>query len=247
MPEEQCVSLTDVTFAFGKSAPVLAVSKLSIATEEKVFVYGPSGSGKSTLLGLVAGVLVPEQGSVDVLGSNLATLSATRRDRLRADRLGVIFQQFNLVPYLDLIENVLLPCRFSPARARRVAGSAQERAVKARDMLVRLGLEHEVSSGQVASELSTGQQQRVAAARALIGAPSLIIADEPTSALDTEARSIFIETLLGEADKAAVLFVSHDMSLAAHFDRQISMVEINKAKSTAAAKTHAPERELRSV
>ncbi|MEO0881981.1 MAG: ABC transporter ATP-binding protein [Pseudomonadota bacterium] len=243
-----CIAMKDVTFAFGARAPVLAVSDLTVAAGEKVFVHGPSGSGKSTLLGLIAGVLVPENGTVEVLGHPLADLSAPHRDRLRAEHFGVIFQQFNLVPYLDLVENVLLPCRFSAARAARVGESAKAREAKAREMLVRLGLAQEVANGQVASELSTGQQQRVAAARALIGTPSLIIADEPTSALDTDARAVFIETLLTEAKDASVVFVSHDLSLAGHFGCKISMPEINlAAQNGSISESAAPVRQVGSV
>ncbi|MEM6898478.1 MAG: ABC transporter ATP-binding protein [Pseudomonadota bacterium] len=222
------ILLKNVQFGFGSDEPILKVEEFAVSAAENVFVYGPSGSGKSTLLGIIAGVLVPSGGAVSVMGQDLVGLSAARRDRLRAEHFGVIFQQFNLVPYLDLVENVLLPCRFSYARAKRVAESAKGREERARSMLVQLGLEKELSRGQVASELSTGQQQRVAAARALIGSPSLIIADEPTSALDTETRSIFIETLLSEAEQASVIFVSHDLSLSTHFDREISISTINR-------------------
>ncbi|MEL6324630.1 MAG: ATP-binding cassette domain-containing protein, partial [Pseudomonadota bacterium] len=200
--ETLAIKLNGVMFAFGGPQPVLEIEDMGVPAGEKVFVFGPSGSGKSTLLGLIAGVLVPERGTVEVFGQSLTDVSAAERDRLRAEKLGVIFQQFNLVPYLDLLENVLLPCQFSPGRAARVAESVQGRREKATELLNRLGLAREVSAGRTASQLSTGQQQRVAAARALIGAPSLIIADEPTSALDTDARSVFIETLLTEAKDA---------------------------------------------
>ena len=234
------IVLKDVLFAFDASTPVLSISDMTVESGEKVFVHGPSGSGKSTLLGLIAGILVPDTGSVEVLGHNLARLSASQRDSLRAEHVGVIFQQFNLVPYLDLVENVLLPCRFSSARASRVADTAKAREIKAREILFRLGLGPEVEKGQLARELSTGQQQRVAAARALLGTPSLIIADEPTSALDTEARAVFIETLLAEADHASVVFVSHDLSLAPHFDRQVSMRDVNEVNRAQTSKPREP-------
>lgn len=141
--------------------------------------------------------------------------------------MGVIFQQFNLVPYLNLVENVLLPCRFSSVRAERVGTTETARTEKARDLLSRLGLNEEAQANRQAAELSVGQQQRVAAARALIGSPSLIIADEPTSALDAETRDTFIKTLLSEAHDAAVLFVSHDAALSKHFDRLTAMETVN--------------------
>ncbi len=195
---------------------------------ERVFLRGPSGSGKSTLLGLIAGVLAPQQGSVRVLGEDMTALSASRRDRLRADHVGVIFQMFNLVPYLSATGNVLLPLRFSPAR-RKAAGSDAEG--EARRLLARLGLEDERLLARRVSDLSVGQQQRVAAARALIGAPDLIIADEPTSALDADARDRFIALLSEEVTRsgASLLFVSHDASLAPLFTRAVDLAAINRA------------------
>ena len=154
-------------------------------------------------------------------------MNSAARDRVRADAMGVIFQQFNLVPYLNLTENVLLPCRFSPDRASRVGATEAERIEKARALLSRLGLAEEARANRAAAELSVGQQQRVAAARVLIGSPSLIIADEPTSALDSETRNTFIETLISEAQDAAVLFVSHDALLSEHFDRLVAIDSIN--------------------
>ncbi len=192
-----------------------------------MFLQGPSGSGKSTLLGVIAGVFAPTAGEAMILGQPFHKMTAAARDRVRADAMGVIFQQFNLVPYLNLIENVLLPCRFSRHRAARVGPTEAERIDKAKRLLNRLGLKEEAGANRPAAELSVGQQQRVAAARALIGLPSLIIADEPTSALDAETRDAFIETLLSEAEQAAVLFVSHDASLSKHFDRLVVIEDIN--------------------
>ncbi|MEM9014035.1 MAG: ABC transporter ATP-binding protein [Pseudomonadota bacterium] len=216
-----------LTFAWKAGVDVLSIPALHIKSGEKLFLKGPSGSGKSTLLGVIAGVFAPTSGHVKILGQPFHQLSAAARDRVRADAIGVIFQQFNLVPYLNLTENVLLPCRFSASRAARVGNSETERTEKSEDLLSRLGLGDEVRDARSAAELSVGQQQRVAAARALIGSPSLVIADEPTSALDAETRDTFIGTLLAEAGDAAVLFVSHDAALARHFDRVLSLNDIN--------------------
>lgn len=205
----------------------LSIRNFSIGCGERLFLRGPSGSGKSTLLGVIAGVFSPTAGEVSILGHPFHEMSAAARDRVRADAIGVIFQQFNLVPYLNLVENVLLPCRFSRDRAARVGANEAERIDKAKSLLNRLGLDEKTRANRSAAELSVGQQQRVAAARALIGSPSLIIADEPTSALDAETRNAFIETLLTEANKAAVLFVSHDASLAEHFDHVVAIENIN--------------------
>lgn len=226
-----CVKIQDVEFSWPNGAIALSVPEFSIGSGEKLFLQGPSGSGKSTLLGLIAGVFVPTSGEATILGNPFHTMSAGARDHVRADAIGVIFQQFNLVPYLTLVENVLLPCRFSTSRRDRVGATATQRTDKAKELLTRLGLEEEAQGNRTASMLSVGQQQRVAAARALIGSPSLLIVDEPTSALDAQTRNTFIDTLLSEAKEAAVLFVSHDSTLAEHFGRAIEMDDVNSTLS----------------
>ncbi|MGF1543980.1 MAG: ATP-binding cassette domain-containing protein [Parvularculaceae bacterium] len=229
MSDQLSVFVKDLTFAWPNGPTILAVPEFKIARGEKVFLQGASGSGKSTFLGLIAGVFGAGSGELNVLGRSLRTLGASKRDALRAGGIGVIFQQFNLVPYLSLVENVLLPCRFSAARAARIGSTGALRRKAALELLDRLGLSAEAREGRAASALSVGQQQRVAAARALIGAPSLIIADEPTSALDAASRDAFIKTLLQEGRDASALFVSHDASLAAPFDRSETMAGVNAA------------------
>ncbi len=217
----------DLHFAWpGDRDDVLALEGFSLRPGRRLFVHGPSGCGKSTLLGLLAGVLVPRQGEVKLLGEDWARLPAARRDARRADHVGVIFQQFNLLPYLSALDNVLLPCRFSRRRAERAA----DPAAAARGLLQRVGLPESLWA-RPARLLSVGQQQRVAAARALIGAPELVIADEPTSALDAALRDEFMALLLGQcqASGASLVFVSHDERLAAAFDEQLDLPRLNKA------------------
>lgn len=228
--EDAAIEIKSVVFAWPGQAPVLNVDRFSLSRGERVFLVGPSGSGKSTLLGLIAGVSKPQQGEINVLGADMAALSDSRRDALRADQLGVIFQLFNLLPFLSPIENVLLPLRFSSARARRVEGSDRSEALR---LLNRLGLAGDVLT-RPAVNLSVGQQQRVAAARALIGSPGLVIADEPTSALDADTRDAFIGLLKEECARtgAALLFVSHDPGLAGSFERVVDLREINTAGET---------------
>jgi putative ABC transport system ATP-binding protein len=164
-----------------------------------------------------------------VLDQDLSTLSSASRDRMRADHLGVIFQMFNLVPYLSVIGNVTLPLKFSAARRKAVAGAPDD---EARRLLGRLGLTDRRLLERRVSDLSVGQQQRVAAARAVIGGPEIVIADEPTSALDSEVRDRFIALLSEETARtgAALLFVSHDASLAGLFDRAVDLADINRAE-----------------
>ena len=204
----------------------LAIPELHIAAGESVFLHGPSGCGKSTLLGLLAGVLVPTAGEVKLLGRPWSALPGAARDRLRADHVGFVFQQFNLLPYLSVLDNVTLPCRFSARRAER-AGDVTSRA---HELLARVGLPDALWPRR-ADELSVGQQQRVAAARALIGRPELVIADEPTSALDAERQEAFLALLAGEclAAGSTLLFVSHDRRLATGFDRELSLASISPA------------------
>jgi putative ABC transport system ATP-binding protein len=219
------VFIEDAIFAYARGKTVLRVPALEIERGERVFIYGPSGSGKTTLLGLMAGVLRADAGAVRVLGSNLTDLSNRQRDALRAAHIGYIFQLFNLIPYLSVLENIVLPCRLSRERRERLGGVAPEKAAAAlADALQIHGLLHER-----VTRLSVGQQQRVAAARALIGAPELVIADEPTSALDSDRRESFLELLFARcADAGATLvFVSHDRQLQHMFDRALSLVDLN--------------------
>jgi putative ABC transport system ATP-binding protein len=185
-------------------------------------LFGPSGSGKTTLLGLLAGVLAGYTGSVEVLGQDMAKLRGSARDAFRGTHIGYIFQQFNLIPYLTVRENITLPGRLQPARGKQ-AGDVTAVAQ-------RLGIASLLERG--VTELSVGQQQRVAAARALLGGPELLIADEPTSALDFDHRERFLELLFENCalTNSTLLFVSHDRSLAGKFDRQLSLVDFNRAQ-----------------
>ena len=210
----------------GQSSDTLAIPQLQVKTGEHIFLRGESGSGKTTLLNLLAEILAPTEGKIRLLGEDLEKASSRKRDRFRADHMGVIFQQFNLLPYLSVIENITLPCHFS-SRRKQKAGDAEATAKR---LLDHLQLDTSLRQKRV-TELSVGQQQRVAVARALIGQPEIIIADEPTSALDTGTRDRFIQLLFSEAEaqKSTIIFVSHDPQIATHFPRVIELSEINKA------------------
>jgi putative ABC transport system ATP-binding protein len=236
---DHIVDLADVRFAWdGIGAPaVVDIRSLRIARGERLFLRGPSGSGKSTLLSLLAGVAVAQSGAVRVLSQDLAALGGAARDRFRADHVGFIFQMFNLIPYLTVLENVMLPCGFSERRrgkARQAGGSVRDEAVR---LLSHLDMAQPSLLRRPVTALSVGQQQRVAAARALIGAPELIIADEPTSALDADRRQAFIELLFKECarERATLVFVSHDATLAGLFDRALEFAQLNLAANGAAA------------
>ncbi|MEN1729080.1 MAG: ABC transporter ATP-binding protein [Pseudomonadota bacterium] len=221
------LEINDLQFTWpGHADPVLIIDSLQIQAGEKLFLRGPSGSGKSSLLALIGGLIQPQSGVLTCLNEALTSLRGPKRDRFRADHLGVVFQQFNLLPWLDVRANVMLPCRFARRRAQRAGNinSAAEALLQAMD------LEPDLWSRR-ADELSVGQQQRVAAARALIGQPELVLADEPTSALDSDRRDSFLELLFAQCEQAgsALLFVSHDQELAGRFDRQLDLASINRA------------------
>ncbi len=209
----------------------LSVENFTVERGEAVLLVGSSGSGKSTLLSLVCGTILAQDGRVCVDDTDLAQLSARRRDRFRADRIGVIFQQFNLLPYASLLDNILLPLTFAGERRARVADPTGEATRLCREMGVPETLLH-----QKAAHLSVGQQQRVAAARALIGAPGLILADEPTSALDADAQAGFLDLLFSQIGDtgSSLLLVSHDQRLAPRFDRTVSMAALVTGREQAA-------------
>ncbi|CAN0428037.1 unnamed protein product, partial [Discosporangium mesarthrocarpum] len=154
----------------------------------------------------------------------------SKRDTFRADHIGLIFQLFNLVPYLSLIENVLLPCRFSARRRARTALEGSDPVSEARRLLVHMGIPETALAGQKVTDLSVGQQQRVAAARALIGTPEIVIADEPTSALDEDARQSFLDILFESTsrNRQTLIFVSHDRRMESLFDRHVVLSDINR-------------------
>ena len=186
-------------------------------------MLGESGSGKTTLLSLICGFLNPLSGSISINGSTINKLSSKTKDEHRADNIGIIFQQFNLLPYANVIDNIVLPLYFSKVRSANVTNQRES----ALNLCKQLRLPDDIDQYK-ASSLSVGQQQRVAVARALIGNPSLVIADEPTSSLDTDAQQIFLDLMFEQIsnNKSTLLMVSHDRSLAERFDRLIDINEV---------------------
>ncbi|WP_429196693.1 ABC transporter ATP-binding protein [Luteibacter sp. W1I16] len=219
------MSTRSLRHAWPDANTAVILEDLELAHGERLFLCGPSGSGKSTVLGLLSGVLAPTGGDVTILGVSFASMAARARDRFRANHLGYIFQQFNLLPFLTPVENVLLGCAWSAERSRRAGATRALMTREATRLLGALGLGAQTWSRARTGELSVGQQQRVAAARALIGGPELLLADEPTSALDAASRDAFLKLLLGECARhgTGVVFVSHDLALARHFDRVVAL------------------------
>ncbi|MGJ8627421.1 MAG: ABC transporter ATP-binding protein [Sulfitobacter sp.] len=228
------LTLDQVAFHWvGRDAFGLTVPDFRIRSGERVLLLGESGSGKSTLLSLICGINTPQNGSISVDGIEMTPMRPAARDRFRAEKIGIVFQQFNLLPYASPMDNILLPLRFAPARRARV-GDAHGAALALTDAL---GLARDVMASSTADRLSVGQQQRVAVARALIGAPSLIVADEPTSALDAGSQASFLDLLFAQCavSGSTLLMVSHDERLAARFDRSVRMKDIAKFSREVAA------------
>ncbi len=223
------VRLQNIVFSWGKDAPLIDIPSFSLGKGERVFLQGASGSGKSTLLNLITGLLTPEAGHMYINDVDVAQLSTLRRDRFRADNIGFVFQSFNLLPYLSLLDNVVLPCRFSELRKKKAIERDGSVKRSAQRLLSELGLASQLKTNKPVIQLSVGQQQRVAVARALIGSPELLIADEPTSALDADSRQQFLDLLLREVktQNSTLLLVSHDPALGESFDRSVSFSHIN--------------------
>jgi putative ABC transport system ATP-binding protein len=236
-PRPTALRIEGLRFAWPAGAPLIDVESFAVLAGERVFLHGPSGSGKSTLLNLVAGTLVPQAGRIEVAGEAVTGTRESARDRLRADHVGFVFQQFNLLPYLSVVDNVVLPCRFSRRRRERALSRDGSLEAAAQRLLGALGLGDAALQARAATGLSVGQQQRVAAARALIGAPELVMADEPTSALDVDAREGFLRLLFAECAEAgsALVFVSHDHTLRPLFGRHQDLRQLNRAAHPEAA------------
>jgi putative ABC transport system ATP-binding protein len=226
--QDDIVRIGDVQFAWcGPGGFSLAIERFALPARERILLIGPSGSGKSTFLSLLCGILSPRSGRIEILGQDLAGMGAAARDGFRAEHFGIVFQMFNLLPYGSVIDNVLLPLSFAPGRRKRATAkaSAEEEAGR---LLARLGLDTGTLRSRSAANLSVGQQQRVAAARALIGRPEIVVADEPTSALDRDRQDAFLDLLFAEVEAAGatLIMVSHDQSLGPRFDRVLRLSEI---------------------
>jgi putative ABC transport system ATP-binding protein len=220
--------MSAVEFAWpGRQPFSLKIDTFVLPARQRFLLLGPSGSGKSTFLSLICGINAPKSGAVRVLDTDLASLAGSARDRFRAGHIGIIFQMFNLLPYGSILDNVVLPLSFAAGRQKRAAGigSASAEAVR---LLGRLGLDMGQLQDHSSSDLSVGQQQRVAVARALIGRPELIVADEPTSALDRDHRARFLELLFAEIEEAqaSLIMVSHDQELGPLFDQIVRLEDV---------------------
>ena len=226
------IHLQNIQFSYPKTASFsLTIDSLSIDQHETIFLEGPSGSGKSTLLNLITGIHPPAQGDIRILDTHINRLRAHACDRFRATHFGIIFQMFNLITYLSVIDNIILPCTFSATRKARALAQHGSLVDATRQLCRELDLGDLLT--KPVTHLSIGQQQRVAIARALIGQPDIIIADEPTSALDDARKHRFMELLFSECEKykATLIFVSHDQALKPWFSRTIPIAAFTRSAS----------------
>lgn len=224
-PTNNLIHLKNLQFRYSvKSNLVLDIEEFVMTQKEKFFLYGTSGSGKTTLLEILSGVLKATAGDVCICGENLSQLSNSARDHFRGENLGYIFQSFNLIPYLSVADNILLPLKLNPKVLKRISSPADEM----QKICHRLGIQNLLAKNVL--QLSVGQQQRVAVARALIAKPKLLLADEPTSALDFEHREKFLKLVfeICREENLGIFFVSHDHSLKNLFDRALDLQDLQK-------------------
>lgn len=207
----------------GKRLPILNISHFELQAGEQAVLLGPSGGGKTTLLNVISGITAPDSGSVILDGTDIARFSENRRDRFRAQKIGFVFQTFNLLGAFTALENVLLGMSFSGRRVNRP---------HAVDLLTRVGLAHRLDHRP--SAMSVGEQQRVAVARALANHPALLLADEPTANVDVTNQQTIL-TLIREACRehnVALLMVTHSMEVAGQFQRVDRLSDFNQPEGT---------------
>lgn len=234
--QKYAIHMSDVRHEYRGESDVtsLNIPHWQVEYGDKVFLHGDSGSGKSTLLNLLSGVLLPHSGVISLLGQNTTVMSNTKRDHFRAQHIGVVFQTFNLIPYLSVLDNIELAAHL----ANNTSPALKDKAAQ---LLGSLHLDTSLLHRPV-KQLSIGQQQRIAIVRALINDPELLLVDEPTSALDASARDAFMQALMDTATQhnTTMVFVSHDHALRDYFSHHLDVSAIatlhTNSKSTRGVK-----------
>jgi ABC-type lipoprotein export system ATPase subunit len=220
------IHIRDLDFSYGDEAFRLRIDELSITDRQRVAVIGPSGSGKTTLLHIIAGIIRPDAGQVQVDGHELAQMSDAARRSFRVRQIGLVFQEFELLEYLNVLDNMLLAYRINSAL--RLTPEVRRRAAQIADDV---GIADKLR--RFPHQLSQGERQRVAICRAILPGPSLILADEPTGNLDPATKSRVVDTLLdcAETCEAGLVTVTHDYSLLESFDRAIDLSEVRMSET----------------
>ena len=217
------ISVENLNYSLGNNTKFsLKINKFILKKSDSFLIYGDSGLGKSTFLNLLSGTLRPKEGAINILGTNIVDSSSAVKDKIRGDHFGIVFQTFNLLPYITVKNNILLGKAYS--NRKQLLSSNDEVKI----LMDKLSLNYKDFVDRKAYELSIGQQQRVAVARALIGKPEIIIADEPTSALDQDNQKEFINLLFKSLDEneQGLIMVSHDKKLSNKFKIVKNITEI---------------------
>ncbi len=217
------IQIDEMTFDYGSSGFRLTVRSLRIAAGEKVAIVGPSGSGKSTLLRLIAGAAIPNKGSIRIGQTRVDQLNDAERRNFRISQIGFVFQEFELIEYLSVRENIRLP--YLIHRSQRWNSAAMGRL---QSLTIASGLSELLH--RYPDQLSQGERQRVAICRALVAQPQLILADEPTGSLDSKMGSEILDLLINQAndENATLLMVTHDVSFSSRMDRSIDMTKLHQ-------------------
>ncbi|QGQ23448.1 ABC transporter ATP-binding protein [Gimesia benthica] len=208
----------------GSTLPILDIERFEVKEQEQVVLIGESGSGKSTLLNVISGITTTDSGKVTIAGTEIASMPEVVRDRFRAERIGFVFQTFNLLPAFSALENVLLGMSFSRKKASRD---------RAKELLALVGLEHRLNHRP--KQMSVGEQQRVAVARALANQPKLLLADEPTANVDVGNQETILKLLRDACTQhqIAMLLVTHSQEVASQFERVETLTDFNKVHAQA--------------
>ena len=217
------ISVENLNYSLGDNTKFsLKINKFILKKSDSFLIYGDSGLGKSTFLNLLSGPLRPQEGAINILGTNIVDSSSAVKDKIRGDHFGIVFQTFNLLPYITVKNNILLGKAYS--NRKQLLSSNDEVKI----LMDKLSLNYKDLVDRKAYELSIGQQQRVAVARALIGKPEIIIADEPTSALDQDNQKEFINLLFKSLDEneQGLIMVNHDKKLSNKFKIVKNITEI---------------------
>ncbi len=217
------ISIKNLKYKIGQNINFsLNIKNFKLNKSDSILIYGESGLGKSTFLNLLSGTISPQKGNIDILGTNISNTSSSIKDKIRGDHFGIVFQTFNLLPYVSVKNNILLGKAYSSIKQSKSNND------EIKELMDKLSLNYEDLINRKAYELSIGQQQRVAVARALIGKPEIILADEPTSALDKSNQKEFINLLFKSIDEneQGLIMVSHEHKLSNKFKKVKNITEI---------------------